>query len=90
MERNPELEKEVELRMYLERKLQKKVATVENNFSYHEPKPGQNEKYAAIREKAKELAHLINMTVPESREQSLAMTKLEECTMWANAGIARN
>lgn len=25
-----------------------------------------------------------------SREKSLAMTKLEEAVMWANAGIARN
>ena len=27
---------------------------------------------------------------PESREKSLAFTKLEECIMWANAAIARN
>lgn len=27
---------------------------------------------------------------PNSREKSLAMTKLEECVMWANVSIARN
>ena len=65
-------------------------AKIENAFTYHAPKDGQPEKYQAVREKAKELAYLIQELVPPSREQSLAMTKLEECSMWANAGIARN
>ena len=63
---------------------------IENAFTYHAPKDGQPEKYQAIREKAKELAYLIKELVPDNREQSLAITKLEECSMWANAGIARN
>lgn len=63
---------------------------IENNFTYHAPKEGQPEKYTAIREKAKELAYLIDEMCPESREKSLAMTKLEEMVMWANAAIARN
>lgn len=63
---------------------------IENAFTYHAPKDGQPEKYQAIREKAKELAYLIKELVPDSREQSLAITKLEECSMWANAGIARS
>lgn len=63
---------------------------IENNFNYHAPKEGQTEKYAAIREKAKELAYLIDAECPSSREKSLAMTKLEETVMWANASIARN
>ena len=65
-------------------------AKIENAFTYHAPKDGQPEKYQASREKAKELAYLIQELVPPSREQSLAITKLEECSMWANAGIARN
>ena len=63
---------------------------IENNFKYHTPKEGQPEKYTNIREKAKELAYLIQEVVPDSREKSLAFTKLEEATFWANAGIARN
>lgn len=63
---------------------------LENNFKYHAPKEGQAEKYTAIREKAKELAYLIDDLCPSSREKSLAMTKLEEVSMWANASIARN
>ncbi|MDT2173021.1 DUF7681 family protein, partial [Paenibacillus larvae] len=61
-----------------------------NNFKYHAPKEGQPEKYTAIREKAKELAYLIDELCPNSREKSLALTNLEQAVMWANAAIARN
>lgn len=63
---------------------------IENNFSYHAPKEGQNAKYEAIRNSAKAQALLIDELCPNSREKSLAMTKLEESAMWANAAIARN
>ena len=63
---------------------------IDNNFSYHAPKPGQPEKYEIIRSTAKCLAELVNEACPESREKSLALTKLEESVMWANASIARN
>ena len=63
---------------------------IENNFKYHAPKDGQNDKYVELRSKGKELAYLIDSLCPVSRERSLAMTKLEEVIMWANASIARN
>lgn len=63
---------------------------IENNFSYHAPKEGQPQIYTELRDKAKEFAYMIDELVPNSREKSLAMTKLEEVIMWANAGIARN
>lgn len=63
---------------------------IENNFKYHSPKPGQPEIYTDIREKAKELAFLIDEKVPNSREKSLALTNIEQAVMWANAGVARN
>ena len=64
--------------------------TLENNFKYHAPKGGQPEKYEALREKAKELAYLIEEVCPGSREKSVAMTQLETAVFWANASIARN
>lgn len=64
--------------------------TIENNFSYHAPKEGQPQKYEAIRNKAKELAYLIDELCPKSREASLAITNLEQSVFWANASIARN
>lgn len=63
---------------------------IENIFTYHKPKEGQPERYEQLRENAKSLAFLINQTCPESREKSLAMTKLQETIMWANASIAIN
>lgn len=63
---------------------------IENNFTYHSPKAGQPERYTRLRNEAKILAEYIYVECPESREKSLAFTKLEEAIMWANASIARN
>jgi len=63
---------------------------IERNFTYQPPKSGQPERYTALRAKSKELALLVNDECPESREKSLALTKIEEAIMWANAAIARN
>ena len=64
--------------------------TIENNFKYHRPKAGQSQKYEVLRDKAKELAHMISQTCPNSPEKTIAFRKLEESIMWANASIARN
>ena len=64
--------------------------TIEKNFTYQAPKDGQPMKYSIIRENAKNLALILNDMCPDSREKSLALTKLEETVMWANAAIARN
>ncbi|MBE2178890.1 MAG: hypothetical protein IAE97_00255 [Chthoniobacterales bacterium] len=63
---------------------------MENRFTYHPPKPGQPQRYEALRQRAKELATLIMETTPASREQSSALTNLEQAIFWANAAIARN
>lgn len=62
---------------------------LEKRFTYHAPKEGQPERYTQIRAKAKELAELVVELAPSSRERSLALTKIEEGVMWANAAIAR-
>jgi hypothetical protein len=59
-------------------------------FTYHAPKGDQSERYVAIRDRAHDLAEFIDESCPDSREKSLAFTKLEETVMWANAAIARN
>ena len=63
---------------------------LENTFTYHSLKERQPEKYQKIREEAKKFAKLILEICPASRERSIALTRLEEVTMWSNASIARN
>lgn len=69
---------------------------LEKRFTYHEPSGNQRagltqtERYEVLRSQARTLAGKIVDYAPLSREQSLALTKLEEAVMWANAAIARN
>ena len=65
-------------------------AEIENNFMYHKPKAGQNEKYETLRAKAKEFAYLVDDLCPGGKEREISMVKLEESVMWANTAIARN
>lgn len=61
-----------------------------NRFSYHPAAGNKAAAYQAIRAKALDLAEFLNITVPDGRELSLALTNLEQAVMWANAGIARD
>lgn len=63
---------------------------IENTFTYHSPKDDQPQRYEAIRNQAKSLAYNIVKNTPPSREQSLALTHLEEAIFFANSAIARN
>ena len=65
-------------------------ATINNKFTYHSPNEEQVKKFQNIRYNAKNFAHLINDLSPESYETDLAIEKLEEAVMWANAAIARH
>lgn len=66
------------------------VEHVNNAFTYHPPFGDQPMRYEEIRNRAKEYALYLLRTTPPSREQSLAITHLEECVFYANAAIARN
>lgn len=63
---------------------------IDNNFVYHKPVDGQVERYGDIRHSFGVLAMILAANCPESRELSVALTKMEEAVMWANAAIARN
>lgn len=65
-------------------------AEITKRFSYHPPLPDQPRRYDGIRDHGRKLATYITQACPESREQSLALTNLEQAVMWANAAIARN
>ena len=63
---------------------------IEKRFTYHSPKGDQPAKYEKLRNMVKGLALEFDESAPDSREKSLAITKLEEAVMWVNAAIARN
>jgi len=62
---------------------------IKNDFTYHTPPAEVRDHFVKLREKALELADLITDLVPNGREQSSALTRLEEAIFHANAGIAR-
>lgn len=66
------------------------IDQLQHAFKYHAPAGNQAERYARLRMVAGELAQHIATNTPESREQSLAFTKIEEAVMFANAAIARH
>ena len=72
----------------LEAKIKDTDPDIEKRFTYHSPK-GKEQRFQTLRNEAKHLANTIKKQCPDSRERSLALTKLEEVIMWANASIAR-
>ena len=65
-------------------------AELDKRFTYHAPKDDQPARYVELRDGARWFAAAILEYTPSSREQSLAITALEESVFWANAAIARN
>jgi len=59
-------------------------------FKHHEFDKDQTEASELIRDSAEDLEAAIALWCVPSREKSLAMTKLEECVMWANKSLAMN
>lgn len=61
---------------------------LEEMFTYHAPNDAQIGKYQVIRNTAKSLAHVIIDNTPPCADQTVAIRKLRECVMTANAAIA--
>ena len=61
-----------------------------NPFVYQKPTEKSIMDITNIRDKCNELYDLLCTSVPQSREKSLAITKLEEVSMWANKAIVFN
>lgn len=63
---------------------------IDNIFTYHAPTGDQAQRYEALRSLGRTFARYLNEVCPESREKSIALTKLQECVQMANASIAIN
>lgn len=64
---------------------------VDERFAHHPPPSDRiAAQHVAVRSQMKQAAECVLHLCPAGREQSLAITKLEEAMFWTNAGIARH
>jgi hypothetical protein len=63
---------------------------IEDRFKSHDMDDDQKDHAIWMRVATNQLAHEIDSVMPDCREKSIAITKLEEVSMWAVKGIARN
>jgi hypothetical protein len=66
------------------------IDDLKNRIKHHKPNDDGIALITDMRIRALGWAIDIRNSVPEGREQALALTKLEECLFWCNAGIARH
>ena len=64
---------------------------VDSDFSYRAPAANQDklDLYEIVRAQGKGFARILVGQLAEGRELSLALTKIEEAVMWANASLIR-
>lgn len=71
--------------------IDEQLTLIERNLTNHPPEDGYvSSDMQAVRDAAKEFGAVIVHFSPQSREQSLALTSLEQTVMWTIAAIARN
>lgn len=63
---------------------------IQNRVTFHAPTPSGVERHKALSDAAAAFMSVVESTVPEGREKSLAFTNIEQAKMWASAGVARN
>lgn len=56
---------------------------IKDSFGYHKPDEATAKTLSRLRLLFADLAHQITVLCPTSRERALAITKLEEASMWA-------
>ena len=61
---------------------------IHSKFTYHPPTESQIPVYKELRERFRDLAYFMADVCPESDELKLALDRLREASMWANAAIA--
>jgi hypothetical protein len=69
--------------------MSKNTDAIWNNFRYHAPPPGRVGQHEHARQLLRDVALELDEFMPDGREKSIVLTKLEEALFWANAGIAR-
>jgi hypothetical protein len=63
---------------------------IAHRFAFHAATTEEKrDAHTSIRQECRRLADDLNERLPEGREKSTAITKLEEVMFWANAALAR-
>lgn len=62
---------------------------LDRRFAVHAVTIEQKDRMGTIRDVARHVAAIVVRDAPECREQSLAITALEEAVFWANAAVSR-
>lgn len=65
-------------------------ADINNRFAFHAATTEEKrDAHTSVRQQCRQLADFLNDKLPDGREKSLAITKLEEVMFWGNAALAR-
>jgi len=73
--------------IYYESKKERKERKL--RFMHHPPHGTQTKRFETIREWASNFAEHVTINCPRCREADIALQKIEEAVMFANAAIAR-
>lgn len=64
---------------------------IEHRFAFHAaPDDEKRDAHTSVRQACRRLADFLNEALPDGREKSVAITKVEEVMFWGNAGLARH
>jgi len=63
---------------------------LDKTFRYHPPTENQKSRCSEIRRQGKVFSAIVSTCTLQSAEQTLAIRKIQEAVMWANAAIAIN
>lgn len=66
------------------------ISTISKPYAYHKPSPRGLEQITKLRQHFSDTARLVKEVCPPGREQSIAITKLEELAMWAVRAVVFN